>query len=431
MKEIKKYLNKDKIIAVIGLGYVGLPLALLLANKFRVIGYDTKQSKIRKLLNQEDPSNELGKSDFEETDILFTSDEEKLSLASFYIIAVPTPIDNRTIPDLSPLISATSAVSKHLKSGDYFVVESTVYPGCTEEVCVPILEDGSNLKVGRDFKVGYSPERINPGDKKNKIDNINKVVSGIDAEALDLITELYGAVLKGEIFKASSIKVAEAVKVMENTQRDLNISFMNEMAIIFDRLGIDTKEVLQAAATKWNALNFYPGLVGGHCIGVDPYYLLYKSKQSGYDPEVILSGRRVNDQMHLFIAKKLIKALLNLGKDLKSCRVLVMGITFKENVTDIRNSRIIEMAKELMQFALEVDIIDPGADPDEVMDYYDLELKPNPTGKYDAVIVAVNHKEYMNLDKNFFLSIMKKDPILFDLKRMYNFSSKNLIYWGL
>ncbi len=423
--------NKEKKIAVIGLGYVGLPIALEFANHFSVIGFDINSERVELMKKGIDPSDEIEKDQFEGKDILFTADENDLKQAHFYIVAVPTPVDKHKVPNLNPLLSASSIIGNVIKKGDYVIFESTVYPGCSEEDCIPVIEDISGLKVGPDFKAGYSPERINPGDKVNTIDKIIKIVSGSDDEALEEIAQIYGAIITAGIYKAPSIKVAEAAKVIENTQRDLNISFMNELSMIFDRMGIKTREVIDAAGTKWNFLKFYPGLVGGHCIGVDPYYLLHKSKQLGYDPQVILSGRRINDNMPMFVANKLVKLLLSEGKNPQDCKVLVMGITFKENVSDIRNSKVADLVKELMQFSVEVEVTDPQAAAADVAHEYDLTLVSDISKDYDAVVVAVNHDEYKNYDSTFFKSIMKEKPILLDLKTIYENNDPELMYWSL
>ncbi|MGI9161137.1 MAG: nucleotide sugar dehydrogenase, partial [Saprospiraceae bacterium] len=351
-----EFCNKEKNIAVIGLGYVGLPLALELARHFSVIGFDIKSERVALMKQQKDPSHELPPSAFEDCDIRFTDQPADLRAASLFIIAVPTDVDQHKVPDLRPLLRASDFVGKALKPGDCVVYESTVYPGCTEEDCVPALEAGSGLKFGTDFSVGYSPERISPGDHAHSVRQVVKIVAASDPQTLELLSQVYGAFIEAGIYKAPTIRVAEAAKVIENTQRDLNISLMNELAIIFDRMGIDTQEVIQAAGTKWNFLKFYPGLVGGHCIAVDPYYLLYKAKKNGYDPQVILSGRRVNDSMPGFIAKKLIQTLIATGKNPAHCQVLVMGITFKENVSDNRNSKVVNLVRELMAYSLHVEV---------------------------------------------------------------------------
>ncbi|MBK7409708.1 MAG: nucleotide sugar dehydrogenase [Saprospirales bacterium] len=428
----QKLVLKEKRIAVIGLGYVGLPLALEFAKKFQVIGFDISAERVALMKQGIDPSNELEPELFLQKDISFTADPVDLKDAHFFIVAVPTPVDEHKVPNLRPLLSASETVGKYLKKGDYVVYESTVYPGCTEEDCLPILEELSGLKGGIDFKFGYSPERINPGDKERTIDKIVKIVSGNDAEALEEIAQVYGAIIHAGIFRAASVKAAEAAKVIENTQRDLNISFMNELSIIFDRMGLDTKDVLEAASTKWNFMKFYPGLVGGHCISVDPYYLLHKSKQLGYDPQVILSGRRINDGMPAFIAKRLVQMLIHNGKSPGQTKVLVMGVTFKENVSDIRNSKVVDLIRELMQYSVNVHVTDKHASPNEVAHEYKLTLLDNISNDYDAVVVAVNHSEYQKLDSAYFESIMKDHPILMDLKGIYSFPKNNgFTYWSL
>lgn len=428
----KGLIQKEKYLSVIGLGYVGLPLALALAKHFRVIGFDINEDRIKLMQKQIDPSCELEAEDFLDKDIEFTANPEDLRRAHFHIVAVPTPIDAHKVPNLAPLIGASKTVGKILKQGDYVIFESTVYPGCTEEDCIPILEEESGLVFGQDFKVGYSPERINPGDKEHTVEHILKIVSGSDQVALEEIANVYGQAITAGVYKASSIKVAEAAKVIENTQRDLNISFMNELSIIFDRMNLDTQEVLAAAGTKWNFLKFSPGLVGGHCIGVDPYYLLHKSKEIGYDPQVIVSGRRINDNMPAFIAKRLVQMLAQRNKNPNECKVLIMGITFKENVADIRNSKVIDVVKELQQYAVNVHITDPLASPNEVSNKYNLTLSDKPSTAYDAVLVAVNHNEYRELTIDYFKSIMTSDPILMDLKGIYQRPAENgLLYWRL
>lgn len=424
-------LKKEKKIAVIGLGYVGLPLALSFARHFSVIGFDINSERVEMMKTGVDPSRELESSAFEDKDILFTDDPEALKEAHFHIVAVPTPVDEHKVPNLRPVLSASKTVGKILKKGDYVIYESTVYPGCTEDDCLPILEKESGLKVSKDFKVGYSPERIVPGDKVRTLETIVKIVSGCDAESLEVTAQVYEAIIEAGVHRAASIKVAEAAKVIENTQRDLNISLMNELSIIFDKIGIDTKEVLEAAGTKWNFLKFSPGLVGGHCIGVDPYYLLYKSKQLGYDPQVILSGRRINDQMPAFVAKRLIQLLLQKGKSPQNAKVLMMGITFKENVSDIRNSKVVDLIRELMDYSIHVHITDPHASPNEVAHEYKLTMVDNISDNYDAVVVAVNHKEYRDLDAKYFKSIMNGSPILMDLKGLYQPSQNGMVYWRL
>ena len=423
--------KKEKKIAVIGLGYVGLPLALEFGKYFSVIGYDINQSRVDLMNKNIDPSGELPAEAFEGKDVVFSATEADLKKAHFYIVAVPTPVDDHKIPDLTPLIKSSEALGRVVKKGDYVIYESTVYPGCTEEDCIPLIEKGSGLQFGVDFKAGYSPERINPGDKDRTIDKILKIVSGSDAEALENIAKVYGEAIKAGVFRATTIKVAEAAKVIENTQRDLNISLMNELSIIFDKMGIDTREVIEAAGTKWNFIKLYPGLVGGHCIGVDPYYLLHKSTELGYSPQVILSGRRINDGMPAFIAKKLVQMLSHLGKSPRSCKVLVMGMTFKEDVGDIRNSKVADLVKELMQYSINVHCTDPHADPNEMAHEYKLTMVDKISDDYDAIVVAVGHKEYKSLTPADFKNMTKNDPILMDLKGLYDRENIGMNYWRL
>lgn len=427
-------INKEKKIALIGLGYVGLPLALAFAKKFSVIGFDINESRVEMMRNGIDPSKELESEAFEGKDITFTSKLDDLRHAHFFVVAVPTPVDSANSPDLRPVLGASKTVGQVLKKGDYVIFESTVYPGCTEDDCVPILEELSGLKMGKDYKLGYSPERINPGDKEHTVEKILKIVSGNDAEALEEIANVYGAVIQAGVYKASTIKVAEAAKVIENTQRDINISLMNELSIIFDMMGIDTKAVLEAAGTKWNFLKFVPGLVGGHCIGVDPYYLVHKARQLGYEPQVILSGRRINDGMPGFIAKRLVQKLIKLRKNPAESKVLVMGVTFKENVSDIRNSKVADLVRELMQFSLNVHMVDPYASPNEFAHEYGLTLMDMPSNDYDAVILAVNHDEYKLFEISYFNSLMKENPILMDLKAVLDpekVEQAGIKYWRL
>jgi UDP-N-acetyl-D-galactosamine dehydrogenase len=428
---IEELISKQKQLAVIGLGYVGLPIALAFAKKLRVIGFDINQDRVAQMRDGIDPSGELGEADFENCDIRFIHDLQDLRNASFFIIAVPTPIDSHSMPDLKPLLSASRTVGKALKKGDYVVFESTVYPGCTEEDCIPLLEQESGLTFRKDFKVGYSPERINPGDKEHTLAKITKVVSGCCPESLEVIARVYQMVVEAGVHKASSIKVAEAAKIIENTQRDLNIALMNELSMIFDKLKINTYEVLEAAGTKWNFLRFSPGLVGGHCIGVDPYYLTYKSKELGHDPKVILSGRQINDVMGAYVAKRTVQLMAKQGKDIIKSRVLVMGATFKENVEDIRNSKVADVVNELTSFGVQVDIIDPHADSDELKHEYGFALIKKPQTGYDAIILAVSHKEYSNLGENYFLSMAAQNAVFIDIKGIYRNKIKNLHYWSL
>lgn len=428
----KELINKKKSVAVIGLGYVGLPLALEFARKYRVIGFDIKPERIEKLKNRVDPSKELNPEDFENTDIIFTSNIDDLKMASFYIVAVPTPIDDHNNPDLNPLLVATKTVGTVLKKGDYVIYESTVYPGCTEEDCVPVLEILSGLKYQTDFKVGYSPERINPGDKEHILTKILKIVSGCDNESLDEIASVYGEIIKAGIHKAPNIKVAEAAKIIENTQRDVNIGLMNELSIIFNKMDINTYDVLEAAETKWNFLKFSPGLVGGHCIGVDPYYLTYKSSKLGYHAQVINSGRYVNDSMGGYIAKQAIKMLIAADKEIKPAKVLIMGITFKENVSDIRNSKVVDIYRELQSYGVQhIDIIDPYANTHEVEVEYNIPLVSKPKTGYDLIIVAVAHKEFISFTEEYFKQIGNKKFVLIDIKGLYRNKTNNVIYWSL
>lgn len=416
----QQLLHKEKAIAVVGLGYVGLPLALEFARHFRVIGFDINKSRLALMRQGIDPAKELQASAFEGADILFTDDPEDLKMAHFFIIAVPTDIDEHRVPNLTPLQKSSETVGKALKPGDYVVYESTVYPGCTEEDCLPILEEHSGLQLGSGFKLGYSPERINPGDKDRSVTTILKIVSGSDEEALQSVAEVYGHIIRAGIYKAPSIKVAEAAKVIENTQRDLNISLMNELAIIFDRMGIDTNAVIDAAATKWNFIRLYPGLVGGHCIGVDPYYLLHKARQIGVEPQVIAAGRRINDSMPVWIAKKLVQALIQRGKNPGQCKVLVMGLTFKEDVADIRNTKVVDLVSELMGYSINVHVSDPWASPNETAHEYHLTLTEHLSSDYDAIVVAVAHRQYRDMDATYLKSISKDPLILFDLKGIFH-----------
>lgn len=428
---INELLQKKKKLAVIGLGYVGLPIALEFARKLKVIGFDINSKRVDMMKNNIDPSEELPPSAFEGRDITFTDSIDVLKEANFFIIAVPTPIDEHNLPDLKPLLGASTTVGKALKKGDYVVYESTVYPGCTEEDCIPVLEKISGLKFKTDFKVGYSPERINPGDKEHTITKILKVVSGCDEESLEVIADAYKIIVEPGVHKASSIKVAEAAKIIENTQRDVNIALMNELSIIFSRLKINTYEVLEAAGTKWNFLKFSPGLVGGHCIGVDPYYLTYKAEAVGYHARIINSGRYVNDSMGFYIAKNTVKKIIPSGLNLSEAVVLVMGATFKENVSDIRNSKVADVVKELRSFSVKVEIADPYASSDELMHEYGFGLTEKIGKNYAAVIVAVNHKEYLGYDEAFFKSILSPKGILVDVKGIYRNKVKNIPYWSL
>ncbi len=424
-------LDKKKILAVIGLGYVGLPIALEFAKKIKVIGFDINAGRVKMMQDKIDPSQELESSAFDGCDIEFTNDLEVLKQANFFIVAVPTPVDKYNEPDLVPVQRASETIGKVIKKGDYVVYESTVYPGCTEEDCVPIIEKLSGLKMVTDYKIGYSPERINPGDKEHTITTIIKVVSGCCDESLNTIAKVYELVVKAGVHRASSIKVAEAAKIIENTQRDLNIALMNELSIIFDKMNINTFEVLEAAGTKWNFLKFQPGLVGGHCIGVDPYYLTYKSKQLGYHSQVILAGRAINDGMAGYVAKKILQHIIQNNGNVKQAKVLVMGATFKENVSDIRNSKVADVVKELQSFSLNVDVIDPHASSDELNHEYGFRLATTVANDYDAIIVAVPHNEYKLMDDAYFSSITKEGAMLADLKGIFRGKIKSRSYWSL
>lgn len=427
----QELLEKKAKLAVIGLGYVGLPIALEFARQISVIGFDINEDRIKLMKKGIDPSNELSKEEFEGCDIKFTASIDELREAKFFVVAVPTPVDDHNVPDLTPVKRASETIGKVVKKGDFVVFESTVYPGCTEEDCLPIIEKLSGLKNVKDFKLGYSPERINPGDKTHTLAKVVKVVSGCDDQSLEEIARVYELVVKAGVHRASSIKVAEAAKIIENTQRDLNIALMNELSIIFDKMGINTYEVLEAAGTKWNFLKFYPGLVGGHCIGVDPYYLTYKSSELGFDSKVILAGRHINDGMALHVARKVVRHIIKQVGDIKSANVLVMGATFKENVSDIRNSKIADVVKELQSFSVNVDVHDPFASSDELKHEYGFGLTEINGKDYDAVILAVSHSPYTKFDEKYFESITKPHAVIYDLKGLYRDKIRNRTYWTL
>ncbi|WP_456419141.1 nucleotide sugar dehydrogenase [Thermovibrio sp.] len=432
--EFEEFKEKREKIAVVGLGYVGLPLAVLLGRKFSVIGFDIDPARVSELKRGYDRTEEVERERIEEAEIEFTTQPEKLREAKLIIVTVPTPIDEHKIPDLRPLKAATRTVGRNLSAGSTVVYESTVYPGVTEEICVPILEEESGLRYMKEFKVGYSPERVNPGDKNHTIEKIVKVVAGCDEETLELLSRIYGSVIEAGVHRAPDIKTAEAAKVIENTQRDLNIALINELALIFHRLGIDTRDVLEAAGTKWNFLKFEPGLVGGHCIGVDPYYLTFKAQEIGYHPEVILAGRRINDYMGKFVAESTVKLMIKEGKQILNSKVLIMGITFKENIKDIRNSRVIDIYRELQSFGVKPYIYDPHAEPEDVKKEYGVELLKSPKEKapYDAVIVAVKHREFLNLEPDFFKGISISKPIIVDVKGIYDREKfKECLLWRL
>ena len=428
----QKLINKETKLAVIGLGYVGLPIALEFARKVKVIGFDINKERVAMMQDHVDPSKELVASDFEGCDIQFTADLDDLKEATFFIVAVPTPIDDANVPDLKPLLGASSTVGKVLKKGDYVVFESTVYPGCTEEDCVPVLERESGLKFRDDFMLGYSPERINPGDKEHTLRNIIKVVSGCCDESLNNIADTYKIVVDAGVHRAATIKVAEAAKIIENTQRDVNIALINELSIIFNKLNINTFDVLEAAGTKWNFLKFSPGLVGGHCIGVDPYYLTHKAAKAGYNSKVITSGRFVNDSMGAYVAKQTVKKMLAQGKHIQDTRVLIMGATFKEDVSDVRNTKVVDVVRELISYQVSVDLVDPHASSIEMEHEYGISLHQEPSDFYDAIIVAVNHKEFIHLDEAYFKSILKGGQGIFvDVKGVFRGKIKELQYWSL
>ena len=431
MDMYKELLDKKAKLALVGLGYVGLPIALEFAKRVSVVGFDINEGRLAKMREGIDPCNELPCEAFSGCDITFTSSSDILREASFFIVAVPTPIDRFNQPDLKPLLAASRTVGMALKKGDYVVFESTVYPGCTEEDCLPILEEVSGLRAGTDFKIGYSPERINPGDKVHTLANTRKIVSGCDAQALETIAKVYELVVRAGVHKAPNIKVAEAAKIIENTQRDVNIALMNELSIIFSRIGINTYDVLEAAGTKWNFLKFYPGLVGGHCIGVDPYYLVHKAKELKYHPQMINAGRFVNDSMGGYIAKKIVKKMIAMGKNILGARALVMGVTFKENVSDIRNSKVADIVNELKDFGVNVDVMDPHADAEEVSREYGFKLIEKPRNDYDTVIVAVAHKEYERLDESYFEGLTGGNAVLGDVKGVYRGKIHKMKYWSL
>ncbi|GAA0099843.1 nucleotide sugar dehydrogenase [Paraclostridium bifermentans] len=440
----QKIKDKKENLSVIGLGYVGMPLAIAFANKVNVIGFDANKEKIELYKQGIDVTNEVGNKALKETTALMTSDETKLKEAKFHIIAVPTPINDDKTPDLRPIIGASRVLGRNLTKGSIVVYESTVYPGVTEEVCIPILEKESNMKCGVDFKVGYSPERINPGDKLHRLENITKVVSGMDEESLENIASIYELIIDAGVHRAESIKVAEAAKVIENSQRDINIAFVNELSMIFNKMEIDTKAVLEASGTKWNFLKFYPGLVGGHCIGVDPYYLTHKAEQIGYHSQVILAGRRINDGMGKYVGESTVKNLIKANKQVKGAKVAILGMTFKEDCPDVRNSKVIDIINELKEYGINVFVADPIADENEVKREYGIELtKFENIKNMDAVILAVGHKEYMELTLESIKKLYEEKPeslnsedklVLIDVKGIFDKKEaqlKNYLYWRL
>jgi UDP-N-acetyl-D-galactosamine dehydrogenase len=428
-------LDKKRIVSVVGLGYVGLPVAVAFGKVSRTVGFDVNPTRIAELKAGHDRTGEVEDTDLAITDILYTDQIEALKLANFHIVAVPTPVNDANQPDLTPVLRASETVGRALKPGDIVVYESTVYPGVTEEECVPILEAQSGLKCGPDFKVGYSPERINPGDKEHTFTKIKKVVSGQDAETCDIVARVYESVVTAGVHRAASIKVAEAAKVIENTQRDLNIALMNELSLIFDLMGIDTNDVLEAAGTKWNFLKFKPGLVGGHCIGVDPYYLTHKAEKLGYIPQVILSGRRINNGMGKFIAQRCIKEMVHAGHSIAGCSVTILGLTFKEDCPDLRNSKVIDIIRELQEYDIKIQVHDALADSGEAEHEYGVSLTPfDQLSPSSAVIVAVAHAQYRTLDPKAILSLMEEAPVLIDVKGIYDaarFREQGIRTWRL
>lgn len=428
---------RNEKLSVIGLGYVGIVLAISFAKKLDVIGFDINKDKIDKYLNGIDPTNEVGNDELLKTTLQFYSNPDILKMCKFHIIAVPTPVNEDCTPDLTPIIKASETVGKYLTPNSIVVYESTVYPGVTEEICIPILEEMSGLTCGKDFKVGYSPERVNPGDKVHTLEKTVKIVSGMDTESLDIISKVYELIINAGVYKAESIKVAEAAKVIENSQRDINIGFINELSYIFDAMNLDTLTVLKAASTKWNFLNFSPGLVGGHCIGVDPYYLIYKAKLLGYNSQIMLAGRNINDSMGKYIAEKTIKLLINTGIQIKGSTVAILGITFKENCPDTRNSKVINIIKSLEEYGVNVIITDPLADKKEVLSQYNISLTDlNNIKNVDAIILAVAHDYYKTLSLNFFKNLTNPNntPVLIDVKGILDKSkalNSEFIYWRL
>ena len=425
MNLYEKIVKREEKISLVGLGYVGLPIAVAFAKKEDVIGFDISKEKIDLYKKGIDPTKEVGDSEIKKTNVFFTHDEKDLKKAKFHVVAVPTPIDNNHTPDLRPLISASKTVGRNLTPGSIVVFESTVYPGVTEDICIPILEQESNLKCGIDFKVGYSPERINPGDKVHRLETIVKVVSGMDDDSLEQIAKVYELVVDAGVYRAESIKVAEAAKVIENAQRDINIAFMNELSIIFNRLNIDTNAVLEAASTKWNFLKFSPGLVGGHCIGVDPYYLTYKAKQVGYHSQIILAGRKINDNMGKFVVENTIKNLIKADVSVKNANVAILGFTFKENCPDTRNTRVIDIYNELKEYGITALIADPEADKQEAKEEYNIEFTDITNIKnMDAVIIAVAHDQFKTLtnkDLNkLFKDVNNENKVIIDVKGILN-----------
>jgi len=443
MEEKKMSLYEDIVngkekLSLVGLGYVGMPIAVAFARKIKVVGFDLNAAKIDLYKSGVDPTNEVGDDVIKNTTVEFTADPSKLREAKFHIVAVPTPVNDDHTPDLTPVEGASRILGQNLTKGSIVVFESTVYPGVTEDICVPILEKESGLKCGVDFKIGYSPERINPGDKVHRLETITKIVSGMDEETLNEVAHIYELVVEAGVYRAESIKVAEAAKVIENSQRDINIAFMNELSIIFNKMGIDTKSVLSAAGTKWNFLKFQPGLVGGHCIGVDPYYLTYKAEQLGYHSQIILSGRRINDDMGKYVAENLVKNLIKADIPVKSAKVAILGFTFKENCPDTRNTKVIDIYKELQEYGITPMVVDPAADAAEAKRLYGITFNTMEDIKdMDAVIVAVSHKQFLTLDKEKISSLYSKahaKKVLVDIKGIFDrkeYSTEDYIYWRL
>jgi UDP-N-acetyl-D-galactosamine dehydrogenase len=434
----EKLLAGEEKLSLVGLGYVGMPIAVAYAKKIKVVGYDFNAQKVELYKKGIDPTREVGNDAIKETSVEFTADPEKLRECKFHVVAVPTPVNDDHTPDLSPVEGASHTLGKYLTKGSIVVYESTVYPGVTEDICVPILEQESGLKCGVDFKVGYSPERINPGDKVHRLDTITKIVSGMDEETLETVAKVYSLVALAGVYKAQSIKVAEAAKVIENSQRDINIAFMNELSMIFHKMGIDTKSVLEAAGTKWNFLKFFPGLVGGHCIGVDPYYLTYKAEELGYHSQIILSGRRINDDMGKYIAESLVKRLIANDIPVKNARVAILGFTFKENCPDTRNTKVIDIYNELKEYGITPVVVDPQADSDEAKRLYGIEFDSMDSVKdMDAVIMAVAHedfKDYKPADIARFFNPSHKTKVFMDIKGIYDmndYTAPEFDYWRL
>ena len=428
-------LKKKAKISLVGLGYVGMPIAVSFSKKAAVVGYDTNKAKIEAYRRGIDPTNEVGDDAIKNCSVKFTNDENDLDEAMFHIVAVPTPINDDKTPNLSPLKGASKVVGRHLRKGAIVVFESTVYPGVTEEICLPILEEESGLKAGDDFSIGYSPERINPGDKVHKLETITKIVSSMGELSLDIIAKVYELVVDAGVYRASSIKVAEAAKVIENSQRDINIAFMNELSIIFNKMDIDTKEVLEAASTKWNFLNFTPGLVGGHCIGVDPYYLTYKAQMQGYHSKIILSGRTINDDMGRYVATETIKKMIQSGIKIKESRIGIFGVTFKENCPDVRNTKVVDIISELHEYGIEVLVFDPVAEAEDLKSVYNIEIcKIEDATDFDGCIFAVGHDEFKDMDMEKFKNNYRKGLVITDVKGIFNkelMRNMGYEYWRL